>query len=1312
MKMKNMRSLRFFLVVFLLTVFLPMQARGYSFFEHYSTQNGLSCNFVTSIAQDAHGFIWVGTEYGLNRFDGINFISYTKDNTPSLMRNDIRCMELFSDSSLVIGGYRGMLHTYAADMDTFTDSRFPELMDVSLKSVVGFQKLADNSRYVLTTSGVYRCETGTDKFAESTPLSASTNPFFVESLFMDKNGNYWVGAFDGLHIFSSEGVELHFFSLSVNEKISASSILPLDDNRVLVASNVGGLWLIEMDNEGNYLAPRELKTEFKNVSAMMKDRNENIWLGTWGYGLWRMDAQLQFQKVMPYSGGEGLQKIHALFEDRSGNIWVGTQNSGLWRYRTDRENIVHHSADFGFPNVDASCFIEDNAGALYVGSDGHGIFKLSDQFVCQSHWQEDSGLLSNNILSFAKEKNGDLLFSSWSGGLERINVQNNKISPIQYEGLKNPIDRSKCVRVMQDGEIWVAVQGEGIYRRLLSGKWTKMRFAYMKDYADEWMDYIEESKSGVKWIISSNGVWRYENEKMKFLSLGMDSSDPDPYSFYDGACDAEGNFYVASNRGIARCMADGSKIEVLDSLPKAKIASIFIDEEGKVWCSGSCGILEIDPKSKTYRSIPFASKEHGQTYFMSRAIYKGKDGKLFFGCSDGFIFFNPKTACQDSVIDYLSWANIWINGEKQHITSDNVVLKHGTQMNVTFDLLNLSGADDVLCFYRVAELDNQWHALESNRSIQFNYIPAGKYTLQLKAYRYGHEDKASSLSMVVDVLPPWWATLWFRLLVGLFLVIVVITIIHMRFVVLQRRQRILQEMVDARTSDLLNAMKDKDRLVSIIAHDLKNPMFSIVCGLEMLTGRLDKSMEKKDSTILSTVTNSARNLQKELLQLLDWATSRQTDVKFTPAHIDLHQLTNDVLSLLKGLLNDKLIFVHLNCDLEKCAHADGRMIGTVIRNVVNNAIKFTPRRGHIYITISEKSGKAIVEVRDTGVGMDEEHLNVLRSGGSTTTKGTDNEQGTGLGFRICTEFAEKNGGTIQLESKLGEGTTVTLTLPLSETEVCKEKTFSKAEEMEENQSEMPVEVDSNHDLLDGNTVLVVDDDPLLRLNIRQLLEPYMTVVEAEDGEAGFAMACQQIPDLIITDVEMPRMNGMKMSAALHEQKSTTHIPLIFLSARNSEEDRMEGFSSGAIDYISKPFSANELLAKVINILHWRRKQQQRVLMGGNYQKEDGEEVPVINPLLKNVLDVIEANYTESEFSVEDLARELTMSKSTLIRRLKSITDKTPIEILSEYRLNKADALLRKQDLPVKEVAFLVGFNDQYYFSRKYKEHFGYPPSKA
>ena len=157
---------------------------------------------------------------------------------------------------------------------------------------------------------------------------------------------------------------------------------------------------------------------------------------------------------------------------------------------------------------------------------------------------------------------------------------------------------------------------------------------------------------------------------------------------------------------------------------------------------------------------------------------------------------------------------------------------------------------------------------------------------------------------------------------------------------------------------------------------------------------------------------------------------------------------------------------------------------------------------------------------------------------------------------------------------------------------------------------------------------------------------------------------------------------------------------------------MEGFSSGAIDYISKPFSANELLAKVINILHWRRKQQQRVLMGGNYQKEDGEEVPVINPLLKNVLDVIEANYTESEFSVEDLARELTMSKSTLIRRLKSITDKTPIEILSEYRLNKAHALLRNQDLPVKEVAFLVGFNDQYYFSRKYKEHFGYPPSKA
>lgn len=1299
-----MKFLKYYISIVLTGFFLSVYARESSFFEHYSTQDGLSCDFVTSITQDVNGFIWVGTEYGLNRFDGMNFVTYTKNDYPSMMRNDIRCLNLFSDGTLAVAGYHGMLQSYDAHADTFRNRQFPDLLDGSVKTVVGFQEISDGNRYLLTTSGVYFCDTKSGSFAEKAPISDSTNRYFVESFYRDKNGNFWVGAFDGLHLLSPTGSHLRYFSLGKDDKISATSILEMDQNHILVASNVGSLWLFELDETGNVRMDKKLDSEFRNVSVMMKDKKGRIWLGTWGYGLWRMDTRFSFRRMAPYNGGESLQKIHSLFQDRAGNVWIGTQNSGLWCYRADRMDKAIHSSDLGFPNVDASCFVEDDQGAFYVGSDGHGIFKLSDDFQCLSRWQRESGLKSNNVLSFSKLHDGDLLFTTWSGGLERMDVHSGKVTPFPFYGLENTINSSKCVRVMRDGEVWVAIQGDGIYRRRSSGVWTKMKFVY-KTYNDDWIDDIEESANGIVWIVSTNGVWRYDKGDTLFFSMKSDGYDPDPYSFHDGVCDADGNFYVASNRGVVCCRADGGSMDVLDYLPNGNYASLFIDASGMLWCSGSCGILRVNLKDSTYYSVPVKRGGRGNTYFLPRSIYRSSAGDMFFGCSDGFVVFNPDMAHRESMVDYLAWSNLWVDGEKTHITDNHVVLKHGAQMNVSFDLLNLSGVDDVICSYRVVELDNRWHGLNGSHSIPFNYIPAGSYTLELMAYRNGHKDRSSVLSMKIDVLPPWWATVWFRLLALLSLLVVVAIAVYMRFLVMKRRQRNLQEMVDLRTADLMNAMKEKDRLVSIIAHDLKNPMFSIVCGLEMLTERLVKVLDEKDQTILKTVSSSARNLQKELLQLLDWATSRQLDVKCLPTDVNLKLLVDDVLALLKGLLTDKLIVAHVKSTLSYCAYVDGRMIGTVIRNLMNNAIKFTPKRGDVYISIYEKDGCAVVEVRDTGVGMDDRQLSALRQGDGASTKGTENESGTGLGFRICTEFVKKNGGSIGLDSTQGGGTTVTVCLPVSK-KVVEDDSSSELPKME---SPIVKEADSRQDLLDGNTVLVVDDDPLLRLNVRNLLGPYMTVLEAEDGEEGLSVALRSLPDIIVTDMDMPKMNGLQMVAALHVQKSTSHIPLIFLSAKNSEEDRMGGLSSGAIDYISKPFSANELLTKVTNILNWRRVQQQRILTG-NYKKEGG--VPVINPLLKNVLEAIEAHYKEPEFSVEDLSKCLLVSKSTLIRRLKSITDKTPVEILSEYRLNKADVLLRQQNLPVKEVAYMVGFNDQYYFSRKYKEHFGYPPSKA
>lgn len=1301
-----MRWLRWVLAMVSFCCSWAVEAKHYVSFDHYSTLNGLSCNFVTSIGQDNEGFLWVGTAYGLNRFDGSNFKIYLPGSGVNLLRSDITAVHLFPKGDLHVSGPYGMLQSYDEPADSFVDRRFPDLSaGGAVKMIVGFHQLRDSLIYMLTTGGFYRYDQ-TGKLMENTPLRDSSSHYFVEAVFLDRWERYWIGSFDGLHILDKEGNHLKNIAFT-SERVSISSILEMDDDRLLVASKEGDLWHIELGKDGSISEPTRINVEFRSITKMLKDRQGAVWIGTLGHGLWRMDRWLHFEKVLPPNEQDGLQQVHAIFEDKAGNIWIGTQHSGLWRYRDNGGEGILHSSLLGFPNVNVSCFIEEPDGSLYVGSDGHGLFKLSENLVVKRHWLRSDGIPSNSILSFSRKQDGNILFSSWSGSLASLNPQTERIVAVPYDGIRQPSINSKSVRVMRDGEVWVTALGDGVYRSKGQGKWEHLDFWFTKDSRDAWIDGMDETKDGVKWLVAGHHIWRYDHGKFDSLFLVEPKTEPDPNYFYDGACDSEGGYYVVSNKAVFYCAPDGKSIEMVDYLPKGRYSAPFFSSDGTLWLTGSLGIICADVKNKTWRSVPLEAGRYGKYYFLSRAIFQNSDGCMFFGCSDGFIFFNPSKMRKNFPVDRLAWDNLWVDDDQHtHIETDQVTLNHGeTQARISFDLLNFSGVNDLVCQYRIVGLDDRWHLLDKHE-VQFGYIPAGNYTLEVAAFHAGYESDKQIISLSVKVLPPWWMSVWFWSLAVLAVLLIFLALVYARFKVLERRQQYLQSMVDIRTADLLKAMKDKDRLVSIVAHDLKNPMFSIVCGLQMLKEKASRGLSQESRSILTTVSQSAVNLQKELVQLLDWTSSRQSEAVCQPSDVDLKSLVDDVIGLLRGLCENKLITVSVNAQLTNYAYVDPRMIGTVIRNLMNNAVKFTPKRGNITINLLPEGNRAKLEVRDSGVGMSEQQISALLSGGGVSTRGTDNELGTGLGFRICTEFVAINGGDIHIDSKVGEGTCISVLLPLSE------RSLSENPPKEEEQPDAtPVKLDVSEyaDLLSGNDLLIVDDDPMLRLSIRNLLSPYMNVLEAENGEEGLELASLHIPDIILSDVDMPKMDGLEMLKRIHEQKSTVHIPTLILSAKNSDEERIGGLSIGAIDYISKPFSEGELLLKIKNILLWRRKQQQRFLTGDCAR--DSVETS-IDPLLKSVLSIIEENYTNSEFSVEDMSKMLSISKSTLIRKLKSITDKTPIEILGEYRLNKADALLRKQGLSVKEVAYQVGFNDQYYFSRKYKEYFGYPPSKV
>lgn len=621
---------------------------------------------------------------------------------------------------------------------------------------------------LLTTSGVFPYDTLNRCFAADSFFSNFTIDFYVNSFYQDKQGNYWIGAFDGLHIFSPKGEELKFHLLS-KDKAPASSILELDSTHVLVATNMGGIWLFDASGH-DVPVGKEFNAPFKNVSAMLKDAKNRVWFGTWGHGLWRMDSLGKFVEIKPYGDDEALKKVHALYEDSEQSIWVGTQINGLFRHQAESSSKILHSSMIGYPNVDASCFWERPDGSLFVGSDGSGAYLVDSEgrFVQQMKSFDKMG---RSILCFNPWKKDTSLVSSWFGGVGKV-AADGEVTPIPYGNLKNTINSSKCVRLMRNGEIWVATQGDGVYVRHIDGLWKKISLKINKDITDLWVEEILENPDETKWLVAPFNVWLCDSINKRRSSLEENNNANDPCVLIDGVCDEAGNIYVASTSGILFVSKETGELTKLDFLPKTCYMSVHFDKQGLLWCDGTEGILRVNLKNQTFRKIPLSEDKYGKLSFQPRAIYETSKGNMFFGCSNGFIMMNAYGDGSSGLIKFLSWAkaaerksdgkwsSLCIKENRLCLDGDN------EETHISFDVVSLSGMD-IVCRYRLKGLDSTWITLNEEREIVLRHLPAGNYELELSACKDGKEERASYLHLDVEVSALWWQSWWLVAIVTL-----------------------------------------------------------------------------------------------------------------------------------------------------------------------------------------------------------------------------------------------------------------------------------------------------------------------------------------------------------------------------------------------------------------------------------------------------------------------------------------------------------------------------------------------------------------
>lgn len=1293
-------------------------------FAHYTVEDGLTSNSVNAVCQDTNGFVWMATRFGISRFDGVNFKNYNLFTDSVILRNDIFYAFLLPNGKPTFSSSNSVLFSYNELTGRFEDisSFLPE--DKYKHDLKGFSHQMNGENLLSTACGLYRFDDATDKFQQIAPN------FFnhVLDVCTDKYGRYWVGNFNGLIILDKEGNRLPF-ELVKDHQIS--SLQYLDDNHIFIGSNVGSMWIAEIGDEKSQPVLKKIDAPFDYVSAVASDKEGNLWLGTINDGLWKCKfngTNLTYDKIIPLNEPEdALAKISSLYVDNNGNVWVPTQSSGVWRTTSISDYTYIKSKDVGIPNAVGSSFCATDDGNVMMGTDGCGLFLFDSNLQAKG---TISGLSSNSVLTIVKEEN-DYLIGYWGGKSNRYNTKTGKLSNINYTGIENPLYTTKNIYRMADSSIYVSAAGDGVYRGK-NGQWGKVVLldSAMNNYPDVWVEGTCQKPDNTIIIYTARTIWSNLSGKFKPLLPDVDKSlSSNPRHVNHCVANNDNVLFAATNKGIYYFDKDDNFLGVMDYVPMGDYASVLIDHNNILWASGSNGILAIDTKNKTYKCIMPANAIPSYDYFTGRACMLTQQGNIFFGCKDGFVYVQPN-AQKSKTVDHMAFSNLTIRGEYVPVGSDILPspLKTMKRLNLSynqnqfslgFDLVDFALDNNVVPKYRIPEINLDWVRLGNKRSIDVTYLPAGDFTVELAAF--SGDTPVQSITLPITVSSPWWKTGWFYCLLIILAGAVFYAFYRARMKRLEETRQKLQKMVDERTRDLNDAnillseqksaiearnetllatLKQKDQVVSVVAHDLKNPMFAIVSTLKRMLSHIYSQAEQQ--RLLSKLAVESEGLQKQMVNLLQWVNGETTQSAYLPSAIDTNQLVDEAISLLTGLAGEKDIKLCKSGIAQYATWSDSRMFSAIIRNLITNAIKFSSKGENITIELAETEENTIVKVIDKGVGMSQDKVNELLSGKNiTSTSGTEDEAGYGFGFRIVLDYVNKNKGDLKIDSKIGEGTTISVSLPKCQDEKLEIVSYEK-----EN-----IEVSINKELLAGKSILVVDDDELIREHITDLLSPYVEVYQANDGEQGIAQAQKYVPDLILSDVEMPNLNGLEMYEKMTGELLTSNIPLLFLSAKTDDNVRLKGLSIGAIDYIAKPFDDDELLVKICNFLMWHQKIQVTALtktLEGN-EEESSEK---INPLLEKIIQLVKENYTNPLYSLTEFTQDLGMSKSTLCRRMKAITDKTAMEILTEYRLNMAKNLLADGNMSVSDVAYAVGFNDPLYFSRRFKQAFGNSPKSA
>ncbi len=1364
--MKILLSILFFGIC----IFCRAQENTYNF-VHLNNTDGLSNNQVECIFKDSRGFMWFGTNYGVNRYDGYRFTVYTaqKNDTAGLLSNAVSDIQEDADGNLWFFGYPQYV-IYDYKLEKVNRNVTPVLQQMHLKPNPALIKIDSLKNFYACYpgDGVYKYDPACNRlthFLQSDDLNQLSRGKIIS---VEKNGHHLWALFEsglvervneqtGMVDFRNKYLVENKEGATIEKRLFVDNdgcpwVFPgIKDKGVLFYDFDAGKWITFNTHRSDIV----IQSDF--VRDIIQGPAGKIWIATDHGGVNIFDKQTRQITVLKHdpTNANSISQNSAisLYCDNQGIIWIGTYKNGISYYhpqlfKFNKSPLFFYSSD----NVDlkdCNCLYEDSKSNLWIGTNGGGLLKYNRStgaFQLFQHKESDAGSISTDIItSILEDSDGTMWFGTFLGGLNRLD-KDRFVHYLPDENNLHTLSNKSIYSLKEDNNknIWIGTLGGGV-NRLDASRTYFHRFTTHTETGLQ-SDFILSM-----FTRDGNGIYLSTSQGVSVLQTHMPTitacfSDPDLFSqlsdwvVYNVLLDHAKRLWIATDNGLTIYQPEKQSLLHLDKasgLPSEQVVSLVEDDNGDIWAGTRNGLAciypESDPENKeiTFRIVSFDENDGLPGAICNQnALFKSKAGEIYLGTTKGYICFNPQHITFNTLVPQPRFSELLVNNQKiapkgkykgrellnQSIVTEKMMTMNHNAKNFTvyFSALNYIHPEKSRYRYRLQGFDSDW--TESTHGVaSYSNLAPGVYELQVHAGNNDGMFTAQPLTLGIEILPPFWQTWWAFLLYILLGAVLFWGILKINFNLQKRKFENTQHMLEAQRIHEMDEMKF--RFFTNISHEFRTPLTLILNPVEKLMNEISSSEQQ---SLLRIVHKNATNLLELVNQLLDF---RKLDVNKVSLNLsvgDVVEFVKEICHSFAGLANNKQINLSFSSLIpELRMEFDGDKLKKIIANLLSNAIKYTPSGGMVKVSISlvedagvgKNSLKIIVE--DTGIGIAEEHLDKIFERFYRIENAPNGSTGTGVGLHLASEYAKLHQGEIRVTSTVGKGSVFTLQLPVS-TPVYREVITSvPARQEKEAEYSLPEtsfpEVRHNKSSLP--LLLIVDDNEDFRNFITTLFSASFRIVTANDGVVAHALVLENVPDLIISDVMMPNMDGFELCRQIKSDIRTSHIPVILLTAKASEENEYSGIEAGADDYISKPFNMEMLKLKVSRLIERQRKMQEKFRKKIDITVEEANIPSRDEEFVKKAVSIVEKNMDNPDFLVEDLGKELGMSRVYLYKKILSLTAKTPSEFIRFIRLKRAASLLQKTQLFVNEVAFKVGFNDPKYFRRYFKEEFGVTPNE-